>query len=190
MVLIVGDIHSSWKQFNELIQQHKPDIVLQCGDFGFWPGQRFYDPVPRIKPGKAHIHLVDGNHEDHKTIRKRVALSSLSLSEDLPNVLYQPRGSTIQLPDGRTVLFAGGAFSIDNKIRMPSVDWFPDLEILTEKELESFPSPDEVQVDIVISHTAPLEFSPKGIPDEQWPEWLDRDPDPSMKTLKIGRAHV
>jgi hypothetical protein len=183
MILVVGDIHSSWKQFNELIQKKRPEVVLQCGDFGFWPGHRFYDPAPRIKPGKAHVHWVDGNHENHEAIQEKIASGNLSLSEELPNVLYQPRGSTFQLSDGRTVLFAGGAFSVDNRIRMPSVDWFPELEILTEKELDGFPSPDAVQIDIVISHTAPSEFCAKGIPADQWPEWFDRDPDPSMETL-------
>jgi len=183
MILVVGDIHSSWKKFNELIQKKKPEMVIQCGDFGFWPGQRWYDPTPRIKPGDTQVHWVDGNHEDHKVLRERVASEKFSLSDDLPNVVHQPRGSTLQLPDGRTVLFAGGAFSVDNKIRMPSIDWFPDLEILAEQELDSFPSPEETQIDIVISHTAPLEFCAQGIAADQWPEWLDQDPDPSMKTL-------
>ena len=184
MFLVVGDIHAAWGQINSLIQEQKPDIILQCGDFGFWPGHRFYDPATKLHPGTTHVHWIDGNHDDLKALQERQNANQLHLSDSLPNVIFQPRGSTLpELPDGRTVLFAGGAFSVDNRVRMPGKDWFPDLEVLTEEDLKRFPDPATVQIDIVVSHTAPKEFSAKGLPLEQWPAWWDRDQDPSCEIL-------
>ena len=190
MILIVGDIHSAWRQFNALLNERRPDAVLQCGDFGFWPGHRFHDPAEKLLPHATHIHWVDGNHDDHGAIQERIQSNQFHLSESLPNVIYQPRGSTLTLPDGRTALFAGGAFSVDNRVRLPGRDWFPDLEVLTEEDLKNFPDPTSVKIDIVISHTAPDEFSADGLPLDLWPEWWDRDLDPSTKVLsKVLHAY-
>jgi Icc-related predicted phosphoesterase len=183
MILIVGDIHGDWASLNALIEQHKPDIILQCGDFGFWPGHIWRDPAKKLKPGSTHIHWIDGNHEDLRELHALVESGKRTLSVDMPNVIYQPRGSTLELPDGRNVLFAGGAFSVDNAVRLPGRDWFPDHELLTEDDLDNFPDPSQVQIDVVISHTAPREFNVKGLPYEQWPAWWDRTPDPSERVL-------
>ncbi len=173
---------------NELIRKKKPEIILQCGDFGFWPGHRFYDPAKKLIPGKTQIHWIDGNHEDHRSIRTGLKTGTLPVAENMPNVVYQPRGSTLTLPDGRKILFAGGAFSVDNKIRLPGKDWFPDLETLTEQDWNNFPDAHEGQVDIIISHTAPTEFAVKGVPLNEWPDWWDRDSDPSSEILSKALA--
>jgi len=49
----------------------------------------------------------------------------------------------------------GGAHSFDWKLRTPGFDWFPELELVTESDLENLP---DKKIDIVISHTAPEEF--------------------------------
>lgn len=38
-------------------------------------------------------------------------------TEVAPGVIYQPSGSTLTLPDGRVVLFLGGAKSVDWPLR-------------------------------------------------------------------------
>ena len=183
MILVVGDIHGDWVSFNKLIDQHQPQVILQCGDFGYWPGNRRYSPAINIEPCSTHIHWIDGNHEDFNALRDLVETDDLALSDELPNVSYQPRGSTLELPDGRNVLFAGGAFSVDNAIRKPGKDWFPDFETLTESELDNFPDPSQIQIDIVVSHTKPREFNVKGLSYDLWPAWWDRTLDPSERVL-------
>ena len=49
------------------------------------------------------------------------------------------------LPDGRTVLFMGGALSVDKAWRTPGYDWFPE-ESITTGDLDRLP---DVHVDIV-----------------------------------------
>ena len=63
--------------------------------------------------------FCDGNHDNHWELR---ALKNLAVSD---NVFYQPRGSTITLPDGRNFLFMGGANSIDKYRRTVGVSWCP-----------------------------------------------------------------
>ena len=42
------------------------------------------------------------------------------------------------LPDGRIVLFMGGADSIDKKYRKIGFDWFPE-ELITQKDIYELP---------------------------------------------------
>ena len=60
------------------------------------------------------------------------------------------------LPDGRTVLFIGGADSIDKEWRTRGVSWFPQ-EVITAADVDALP---DCNVDIVISHTCPAELLP------------------------------
>jgi len=96
-------------------------------------------------------------------------------------VYYQPRGSTITLPNGRIVLFAGGAYSVDKDQRTPGTDWFPE-EILTEDDFASFP--DIPSVYMVISHAAPMSATlPPGL-------FPTKYPDPSRRVLdKVLRRY-
>jgi hypothetical protein len=67
------------------------------------------------------------------------------------------RGSILELPDKRKVLFIGGALSIDRKYRIErssSFGWFYE-ETISQKDIEELP---DEKIDIVISHTAPNKF--------------------------------
>jgi Icc-related predicted phosphoesterase len=165
-IVVAGDIHANWEILKNMIDKESPDIILQCGDFGFWP-KFFYWPnfIYKMNGLKTKIYWCDGNHECHW---------SLSLlfdnNEVLKNVFYMKRGSTLTLPDGRNILFMGGANSIDKHIRTIGVDWFPE-ETISQRDIERLP---ESKIDIVISHTAPEEFDVVKVID---------DNDPSRKAL-------
>lgn len=170
-IYAVGDIHGYWQYLNRFINKKNPDIILQCGDFGWFPSCHNTKAIGKahlnsqkleyeivhpwnqygIKNRETKIYWCDGNHEDHWNIK------NLENRETQKNVFYQPRGSWITLPDGRIVLFIGGADSIDKKFRTIGIDWFPE-EIITQKDV--FSIPDDLQVDIIISHTCPEEFLP------------------------------
>jgi hypothetical protein len=155
---VIGDTHGEFGALNAWINRTKPDLVLSCGDFGYWP--RWGEPQrnknwpkaklePKLQDGK--LLFCDGNHEDHEELMLAVARGEL---EVLPKTFYQPRGSTYTLPDGRVVLFVGGALSPDASMRTQGRDWFQQ-EIITYSDMWALP---DVDVDIVISHTAPREF--------------------------------
>ena len=147
-IMVVGDIHAEWGKFNELINKKQPDIILQCGDFGYWPSYKEYHPH-HIKNDECKIYWCDGNHEEFSK------LLTIKRHEIRPNIFYMKRGSTLILPDGKIVLFMGGAESIDKHLRTPGIDWFLE-EVITQKDFNNLPSED-TKIDIVISHTCPLE---------------------------------
>jgi len=158
-IMIIGDCHGRFNDLNTLISKKKPDTILQCGDFGYFPkefNKSYIDTMGRIKTWKADIknhntkiYWADGNHEDHESLKARTT------DELWPNVFYQPRGSVRMLPDGRNVLFMGGAYSIDSAYRTAGYDWFPEDEKINQRDINDLP---DVKVDIVISHTVPIEF--------------------------------
>jgi len=147
--LIVGDVHGRFGDLNAFINKQKPELVIACGDFGYWPN---FDKdgfgFDFIKPQGSEILWCDGNHEDHWSLRDR------KTDELVPNVHYMPRGSTFTLDDGRTILFMGGGDSIDKNARTIGIDWFPQ-EVIRQKDLDNLP---DIKIDIVISHTCPLEL--------------------------------
>ena len=149
--LIIGDIHNVYGALalNKVIKKTKPDLILSCGDFGYWP--RFSKEtkaysLPEIKLQTAkELRWCEGNHEDYWSLKQRIS------DEILPGIIYQPRGSTYTLPDGRVILFMGGASSIDKNQRILGINWFPD-ETITQKDLYNLP---DINIDIFITHTAP-----------------------------------
>ena len=152
MILIAGDVHADFDALQAVISHTGAQMVLQVGDFGYWPEHSLH----RLPPAGFHtmqgelvsVHFCDGNHEDHPALRHLVKAGQTEIA---PGVHYQPRGSVIQLPDGRRVLFAGGADSVDKKSRVKGKSWFPG-ELLKKPEVRKFP---DASVDIVISHAAP-----------------------------------
>lgn len=157
-IMVIGDVHGRFGDLNTFINKRQPDILLACGDFGYWPKQfnkKYLDNVGKTRTWKAdiknpntHIYWCDGNHEDHWELRDRTT------DELWPNVFYQPRGTVRMLPDGRNVLFLGGAACIDKQYRTYGYDWFPE-EMITQRDIYQLP---DVKVDIVVTHTAPNEF--------------------------------
>lgn len=150
--LITGDVHNEFHILNQLINKKRPDGVFCCGDFGYWPKfarHNYAQPLSKIKlQGAEWVRWCDGNHEDFWSLKER------EQDEIEPGIIYMPRGSTFTLPDGRVVLFMGGAHSIDKMYRKLGYDWFPDEEI-TQSDFQNLP---DCKVDIFITHTCPNEF--------------------------------
>ena len=158
-IVVMGDIHGEFGKLNTWVNYKRPDIILQCGDFGYWPKhitkreRKCGAPlVPKMHETK--LYWADGNHEDFWSLAER------DDNETYPNVFHMKRGSTLDLPDGRLVLFMGGAESTDRQWRveqeMAGGDkiWFAE-ERITEQDLSDLP---DRRIDIVVSHAAPRDF--------------------------------
>jgi len=146
-ILVVGDLHGDFAALNRMINKKHPGLVLQCGDFGYFPKEAGFDPAKHLRTAGVKVHWCDGNHEDHDELAKFRSdpPTGHEVSEDC---IYQERGSTLTLPDGRVV------DSIDKHQRKVGFDWFPS-ELLTEADLARMP---DRKIDIVISHTFPACF--------------------------------
>jgi Icc-related predicted phosphoesterase len=158
-ILIVGDIHGNMSALKTLYDAHKPDTIIQCGDFGYFPfllqsamgGMRHIEDLKRVE---CPVYFCDGNHEDFRSLSK--------LGEDEPpfdipgleHVKYMRRGDTYTTRSGENILFLGGANSIDKPYRTPGLDWFPE-EILKIESMDRIP---DMDIDIVVSHTCPVSF--------------------------------
>lgn len=159
--LIVGDIHGDWGKLNSLLTVKRPDIVLQCGDFGWWPQMEVKIPVlygnqkkwtlRGVKLSGALLYFCDGNHENHPDLKQ-----DGYIHEMYDGVNFCSRGSVLPLPDGRNVLFAGGASSVDKNMRTPGHDWFPE-ETIKAVDLDRIIA-GQHRIDIVVSHTCPTAF--------------------------------
>jgi len=171
-ILAVGDVHGAFERLNYLIDQEKPDIILQVGDFGYWP--RLEDQeLGGINTSRTRIYFCEGNNDDLDYLNALVKTPGQPV-EIAPNLIYMPRGSVLELEDGRRVLFMGGGLSVDRWRRYEGWDWFPE-EIITEQDLAHLPEP---PIDIVISHTCPEEF-----PIEKARRHKSKDVDPSRQML-------
>jgi len=179
-IIVCGDTHGNWRYLNTLINTKNPDIILQCGDFGYWPSMEevpyedhgYYRKknkykVCGMKNPNTKIYWCDGNHEEFSK------LNEVKDNEICPNVFYMKRGSTLTLPDKRVVLFMGGGDSIDKNLRTPGYDWFPE-ELISQRDIYNLP---DVKVDIIISHTCPTEFKVEGD--------SEKYNDPSRKALSV-----
>lgn len=165
MIIVTGDLHGDWGRLNALIASKRPEIILQCGDFGWWPQLEVKKPIlyglqkkwthKGLKTGNTSVYFCDGNHEQHP-----VLVQDGMIHEMYDNVFHASRGSVLTLPDGRNVLFIGGAASVDKDMRTAGYDWFPE-ENISEVEFERCFDLD-CKIDIVISHTCPNCFGVEG----------------------------
>ncbi len=191
-VLIVGDLHGHVYELARFLESGA-DLALQVGDFGYWPRAQWVAKRLHSLVGEKGlpfpVHFCDGNHEDHHALNnlrwggKYGAPRPEGWNDPprayrvAPGVFWQSRGSTLTLPDGRVVLFVGGAWSVDWSRRRDGVSWFKKEEILSEWDYARFP---DVHVDIVVSHTSPHLFG-KWEPPSDLP--FKVLPDPSQDVL-------
>lgn len=194
-IIVCGDTHAEWGYLNKLITRHRPYIILQCGDWGWWPkfdntyalswnGKKWHQRgVKNLhQDGRmTFVYWCPGNHEDWWDLVNEQNKHEGPV-EVQPGVFYMKRGEILRLPDGRNVLFMGGADSIDKELRTIGRDWFPD-EIITQADIYNLPDPDETTIDIVISHTCPREFHDEIMQRENSARTRAKFEDPSMMAL-------
>lgn len=175
--MITGDVHNEFARLNDLINKKKPESIVCCGDFGYWPKQvssGATQPVSNVKlQGAEWLRWCDGNHEDFWSLKLRES------DEIEPGIFYMPRGSIYTLPDGRVMMFMGGGRSVDKMYRRLGVDWFPEEEI-TQSDLNDLP---DVNVDIFITHTCPVELVKPLAKRYSMMGGMDKDEEPSNYAL-------
>jgi hypothetical protein len=180
-ILVLGDVHGEWAYLASLLLYCRPDVCIVAGDFGWWPGwgDLPHEAMPHEVLERTKIHFADGNHENHRELLAAAPRGCLAAVEIAPHIIYHPRGSTMALPDGRTVFFAGGAKSVDWRWRHEGSTWFREELLLRPHLPKHLP-----HADVVISHTVPTVFGLDKFAgfDSVDPD-LDTSPDVSRQTL-------
>jgi Icc-related predicted phosphoesterase len=152
-IYIAGDIHGRFDLLNIWIRDNHPDILICCGDFGYWP-RDIGNLVDQIVPGSTKIFFCDGNHEQHDLLDQLKKDQGLYPINVTTNTFFCPRGTIINF-NGYNFLFFGGADSIDKNMRTIKFDWFPQ-EVISYTDVEVFMEHNsDRNVDVVISHTCP-----------------------------------
>lgn len=135
-VALVGDTHANavWtRRVIGALGAEGVDVVVQLGDFGWWPGMGFAEEVSRAAVAAGVVVcFLDGNHENHEHLRFHASLRDPDRGpadpvEMHPSLWYLPRGCAWEW---RGVRFRalGGAYSIDHASRTPGYDLFPAEE--------------------------------------------------------------
>ena len=186
-IMVVGDVHGNWGELNTLINRRKPKMILQCGDMGIFPhyhGSKNFDGTGKpwnyynIKNPNTDIYFADGNHENFDYLDELIDTNGRKNPIELPgfkNVFYMPRASVFKLPDGRNVMFMGGALSIDKDSRIIGNTWWHQEEI-QRRDMEDLP---DIKIDIMITHTLPsqcytyIKGQIKSVYNDNSCRWLD-----------------
>lgn len=158
-VLVVGDLHANTGAALQVIDYAATagaDLVLQMGDYGWWPndqrGQGFIRKVEkRLAVRGLDLWWIDGNHEhfDRLLARPIDADGRRQMSE---HVWHLPRGFRWRWSQAVWVA-VGGAVSVDKAFRTEGKTWFAGEE-LTDEEAEAIIAGGPA--DVVVSHDAPL----------------------------------
>ena len=175
-IYIVGDVHGDWARINSFINKKNPEAVIIAGDVAyFWK----HEPLTnkgKIKTNGTKVYWIPGNHENMDIV-KSAKYPPGGIYEVDENVFMCAFGSTLTI-DGKTFLFCGGADTIDKDWRIEGKSWWRN-ETIQNNEFYALPDPDDVKIDIVVSHTKPNLFHLKGIDDYKIAKYND----PSCKAL-------
>lgn len=161
-VLLVGDTHGVFGPLNTLINQQRPDIIVQLGDLGYWPNV-WPERLETINTQGADLLFCDGNHEDLESLYSKHPKTKDESVQLAKHIYWIPRGTIINLPVLGTTLFFGGANSIDKDWRTPGYDWFSN-ELPTYGDIDTYDyfrklyAEHNQKVKTVVSHTAPNKF--------------------------------
>lgn len=170
-VAFIGDIHGDFNCLNrhvKYLSEAYPelDLIIQVGDFGFYPKAPSNKGNFLEKHPKAKMRFIRGNHEDH---------DSLPLDATTP-IKMEGYGDWEFVPDGFLedgLLYLGGAFSIDKQNRLSAerdyrhlglefhYKWFPNEEISEDRQEAIINSVDFSSVKCVISHDCPQSICKK-----------------------------
>ena len=105
-----------------------------------------------------HIWFIDGNHENFDVLKSfepdEYGIVNLSL-----HIHYLPRGTGLYLATDngvKSVIFCGGADSLDKIYRIPHLSWWAD-EAITEEDINKCleHKKDIKKVDYIITHCCP-----------------------------------
>ena len=116
----IGDIHASYEALRH-IDTKTQGVNCFLGDFNLFGYEQWFDrnDNPQSIKLKSRHWFIDGNHDNFKV---------LDMTQERP---YQVAENIFHIPRGfvsGSVLFIGGAYSIDKTDRIWGVDWYPQEE--------------------------------------------------------------
>ncbi|MEI6085082.1 MAG: metallophosphoesterase [Verrucomicrobiota bacterium] len=151
-VLIIGDVHGRHRELAEALRQVQTDFgiaaAIQVGDFGF-DERHLAQPVRYPVP----VHVIDGNHEDHRWLRHALRHGAAEDWEKQANLIYQPRPSVARL-GATTVGFMGGALHVDRPQKHNLLSGFPNYILRRHRE-QATALFNREKPELIVTHSCP-----------------------------------
>lgn len=170
---ITGDTHRDFERIAEFCYENgtkEEDVMIILGDAGINYWCDVSDQILKEELSEIPITFfcVHGNHEERPLEsgadyeEKKWQGGIVYVEEKYPNILFAKDGEIYDF-HGKSVMAIGGAYSVDKYYRIANeLPWFeteqPDDRIkeYVEEQLEKR----NWKVDIILSHTVPLECEP------------------------------
>ena len=182
---VCGDIHGVAANFTSRVKwdidnPKEDDIIICVGDVGLEYGNQVQGSLKKaMRKFPGTIYVMRGNHDnrywrDHtETIETYMdyiekpkagwafdddTFPTLLYQKKYPNILYVRDGGGVYTINGHRFLFIPGAYSVDKEYRLAKglpyepqeqLTWLEENQLLAAIE-------DSLEIDYVISHTAPL----------------------------------
>jgi hypothetical protein len=155
-VLLVGDVHCRHEQLAEMLWRAQADFriaaAIQVGDFGFYK-----DAMTRARERQVRypvpLHVIDGNHEDHRWLRQALGSGAAEVWREELNLIYQPRPSVACFGTSK-VGFMGGALHVDRPQRHNLLSRFPNY-ILPRQREHATALLNRERPELVVTHSCP-----------------------------------
>lgn len=136
---LIGDIHGHWHEY-ELLTKDIEHRSIQVGDFGFgFNGPYWEDRADQHHKSGQH-RFIRGNHDN-------------------PSICKEQSGwikdGTVESYGDKTVMFIGGAWSIDWQYRIEGESWWRDEELSTSELNTLYDIYCVTRPDVMITHDCP-----------------------------------
>ena len=171
MIYYTGDIHGNPALLVEMCRFYEmkaADTLVILGDVGVNYSLDVRDTLAKriLSSVTPTVLCIHGNHERRPAtiatyVEKEWHGGNVYVEERYPSILFAKDGEVYDLNGKRTIVI-GGAYSIDWMLRTPGQSWWPDeqpsdeVKACVEQKLEQI----GWDVDIVLTHTAPLKYEP------------------------------
>lgn len=172
MHYITGDTHGDFSEVVRFCKKQKlteNDTVIILGDAGinYYGDSRDRKPREQLSKTPATIFCIHGNHERRPQSMDKYHETTwhdgtVYFEDEFPNILFAKDGEIYDL-DGLRTLVVGGAYSIDKFYRLKhDLNWFADEQPdqSTKEYVEAQLDKHSWNVDVVLSHTAPIKYEP------------------------------
>lgn len=133
---------------------HPIDAVVQLGDFSlFWDKDGFVTALESLLDKySVDGYFLDGNHDAWDVLCAMNFVGQTTPQPFSERLFYLPRGVRWEW-DGIQFAALGGGASIDWGMRESGINWFPDEEIIAQRDFDRLVSGGPV--DILLTHDGP-----------------------------------
>ena len=193
-VITLGDIHKNLSCIYKFIKRFSiyNTVIIQVGDAGYgFTNKELIELNNYLVKTKNYLALCRGNHCNP---HNHFFTSSREYSEAFSNLEFVEDYKKLTI-NNLNYLFIGGATSIDRKKREKDVSYWDTEKIIYNIDFSN-KSQDNLNtlihwkdtIDVVISHTAPTNFSPQVLNPGCY-HYIEKDPS-LTKELEIERKYL